>query len=106
MRTERLYSGVVPLLDNHDKFSGVSKQYGVIVSFSITKGEARAVIQFSTRTELQGIWNDIEAGIIRGISAGYVPWVYQREIISDRTEPNYRAVDWEVLEISLAPIPA
>ena len=106
MRTERLDSGIVPLLDNHDKYTGVTKQYGVIISWDIQNGEARATVQFSTREDLQGIWNDIEAGIIKGISCSYIPWVYQREVVTDRTEPNYRAIDWEVTEISLAPVPA
>jgi hypothetical protein len=106
MRTERLDGGVVPLLDNHDKYTGVTKQYGSVIAWSISNGECRATIQFSTRSELQGIWDDIEAGIIKGISAAYIPWVYQREIVADRKEPNYRAIDWEVTEISLAPVPA
>ena len=42
MRTERLDSGIVPLLDNHDKYTGVTKQYGVIISWDIQSGEARA----------------------------------------------------------------
>src|SRR6185503_4990208 len=95
MRLERLQGGVVPLLDNHDKYSGVTKQYGAIISYTITNSEARAIVQFSTRTELQGIWDDIQAGIIKGISAGYVPWIYQREIVAEREEPTYRAIDWE-----------
>lgn len=62
MRTERLDGGVVPLLDNHDKYTGVTKQYGVVISYSIKNGQCRATVQFSTREDLQGIWNDIEAG--------------------------------------------
>ena len=106
MRTERMDNGVVPLLDNHDMYTGVSKQYGSLLSYEVVDNEVRGIIQFSTRAEFQGIWDDIEAGIIKGISARYIPWVYQREVTENKELPNYRAIDWEVTEISLAPVPA
>lgn len=105
MRTQRLDGGVVPLLDNHDRYTGVRAQYGNVISWSVENNECKATVQFSNRAELQGIWDDIEAGIIRGISASYIPWVYQREMVAGSTVPNYRAIDWETTEISLAPVP-
>lgn len=106
MRTQRMDNGVCPLLDNHDVYSGVKKQYGALHSYEVEGGEVRATIQFSVNPEHEGVWKDIEAGIIRGISARYIPWVYQREKVEGRNEPNYRAIDWEITEISLAPVPA
>lgn len=106
MRTERMDGGVVPLLDNHDKYSGINRQYGSLISYSISNREVKGTIQFSTREEFAGIWGDIEAGIIRGISAAYIPWVYQREVTANKDLPIYRAIDWEVTEISMAPVPA
>jgi len=106
IRAERMEAGVVPLLDNHDVYTGVQKQYGSLISYEIVDNECRGVIQFSTRAELQGYWDDIEAGIIKGISARYIPWEYSREVTENKELPNYRAIDWEVTEISLAPVPA
>jgi hypothetical protein len=106
MRTQRMDNGVCPLLDNHDQYTGVTKQYGSLIAYEVDNGEIRAVMQFSKDPAKDGIWKDIEAGIIRGISARYIPWVYSREIVADRNEPNYRAIDWEITEVSLAPVPA
>lgn len=106
IRTNRIADGVVPLLDNHDRYSGVSKQMGRVDSFKIEKNECRAKIIFSTRSEFDGIWSDIKAGIIRSISTGYQVYKFLREVVTDNTVPNYRAIDWEPLEISLAPVPA
>lgn len=107
MRTERLDGGVVPLLDNHARYNGVTGQYGSVVEWSVENGECRATIQFSARKDLEEtVWVDIEGGTTKGVSVGYVPWVYQREIVEGSTVPNYRAIDWEPLEISLAPVPA
>jgi phage major head subunit gpT-like protein len=106
IRSARLDEGVVPLLDNHNRYEGVSKQYGIVQSWRIDNGECKATIQFSTREEFTGIWNDIKAGIIKSISVGYNVFKYVRELVGDGQTPNYRATDWEPLEISLAPVPA
>src|SRR5581483_1652978 len=53
-----------------------------------------------------GIWQDIKANVIRSISTGYNVYKYQREVTSDNTTPDYKAIDWEPLEISLSPVPA
>lgn len=106
MRTQRMDNGVCPLFNAHNQYEGVKEQYGSLISYEVDNGEVRGIIQFSFRPEFDGIWIDISKGIIRGISARYIPWVYSREIVAERAEPNYRAIDWEITEISLAPIPA
>lgn len=108
MRTQRMDNGVCPLLDNHDQYSGVTKQYGSLISYEVGDNEVRATIQFSVDPAHEGVWKNIEAGIIRGISARYIPWVYERQVAGGDTNkiPNYRATDWEITEVSLAPVPA
>lgn len=105
MRTARLDENAVPLLDNHSAYS-VTNQMGRVDSYTVSGNVARAKIVFSTQEKFAGIWQDIKAGIIRSISVGYNVYKYLREVVSDNTVPNYRAIDWEVLEISLAPVPA
>ncbi|MCG2614890.1 Mu-like prophage major head subunit gpT family protein [Terrimonas sp. NA20] len=106
MRTERMDNGVCPLLDNHDMYSGVIRQYGKLLSYEIVDGEVRGLIQFSSREEFKGVWDDIVSGIISGISVRYIVHTYQREITENKEVPNYRAIDWEPTEISLTPVPA
>ncbi|RAJ00463.1 Mu-like prophage major head subunit gpT [Chitinophaga skermanii] len=102
IRAGRLENGVVPLLDNHAR----TKQLGIVTKYSIENNECRATIKFSTQEQFTGIWNDILAGIIRSISVGYNVHKYLREINGEGSAPNYRAIDWEPIEISLTPIPA
>lgn len=106
IRKQRLDALAVPLLDNHDRYSGVTGQMGRVDSYTIENGECRAKIIFSTQERFAGIWQDIKAGIVRSISAGYKVYKYVREIAGGEQIPNYRATDWEPMEISLAPVPA
>lgn len=106
MRASRLDSGSVPLLNNHDQSEGIDGQMGRTIEWSIKNNEARAKILFSTRPEFAGVWSDIKAGVLRSISTGYNVYKYIRESVAEGEVPNYRAIDWEPLEISLSPVPA
>lgn len=106
IRKDRLDTQNVPLLDNHDQWSGAAGQLGRVDSYTIANGECRAKILFSLNPDNAGMWKDIKAGIIKGISAGYRVFKYLREEVINTDTPNYRAIDWEPMEISLAPVPA
>jgi hypothetical protein len=106
IRADRLDGGVVPLLDAHSNYS-ILNQYGSVLSWSVADGECRAVVKFSEQDGKADIWKDIVSGNIKGISAGYRIWSYERVPDKDpKKTPTYRAVDWEPFEISLAPVPA
>ncbi|MGN7871154.1 prohead protease/major capsid protein fusion protein [Paracoccus sp. 22332] len=64
----------------------------------------------SERDEVEPIWRDIKAGIIRNVSVGYRVHRFERVAKADRTDGGpralYRAVDWEPLEISAVAIGA
>lgn len=106
VRMERLTAGA-PLLNNHDRWSGVRGVLGVVESANLGVGEGRAVVRFSKRDEVEPIFQDVKDGILKGISAGYRVHKYERTPPKAEGElPTYRAVDWEPMEISLAPIPA
>jgi hypothetical protein len=104
VRMDRMNAGA-PLLDTHDKYS-VKTQLGVIESAKIVKGEARATIRFSKRADVEPVWQDVQDGILRNISVGYRVYEYDITERLDQSIPEYRAVDWEPLEISLVPVPA
>ena len=106
VRTTRLEAGAVPLLNNHDQSEGVEGQMGRIVEFSVEKGKCIAKVLFSTQERFAGIWQDIKGNVIRSISTGYNVYKYLREVTDETAVPDYKAVDWEPLEISLAPVPA
>ncbi|HJU45520.1 MAG TPA: hypothetical protein VJ647_02000, partial [Chitinophagaceae bacterium] len=106
IRMTRLEAGAVPLLNNHDQSEGVDGQMGRIVEYSIENGKCLARVLFSTQEKFAGIWQDIKANIIRSISTGYSVYKYMREVREENAVPDYKAVDWEPLEISLSPVPA
>lgn len=106
VRMDRMNAGA-PLLNNHDRWSGVRGVLGVVESSSLGKNEGRAVVRFSKRDEVEPIFQDVKDGILKGISAGYRVHKYERTPPQKEGEvATYRAIDWEPMEISLAPIPA
>ncbi len=101
-----LNSGRAPVLNNHARWDGIRGILGVVDrAWLVSDTEARALLRFSGRAELEPILQDLEDGIIVNVSGGYRVYRYQ-----DVTEPNekervLRAIDWEPREISLVDIP-
>lgn len=112
IRTARLDTGGLPLLNNHNQWSGIEAQMGRVIDYSIdpAKKEARATIQFSSQERYAGTFQDIKDGIVRNISVGYRVWKYEQQPKGNAQDvketPVYRAIDWEPLEISLVSVPA
>ena len=106
VRMQRFEQGVVPILDNHDRYGGVRSQLGIAENARLEGQKGIATIRFSNRSDVDGIVQDVRDGILRGISVGYKVNKYKRDGKTADGVPRRRAVDWEPLEISLAPVPA
>lgn len=104
IRLERLNQGA-PVLNNHSRSRGLEGIIGVVEKAWVRNKEGIAKIRFSERDEVQGIIRDIQSGVIRNVSVGYV--VHKYEDVSKKNDeiPTYRAVDWEPMEISFVDIP-
>jgi hypothetical protein len=105
VRLDRLNNGA-PFLDTHNAYE-LGAIIGVVVEGSarIENGQGIATIRFSEREDVEPIWRDVAAGIIRNVSVGYR--VHRFEIEKRDGAPElWRAVDWEPLEISAVPIGA
>ena len=63
-----------------------------------------ARVRFSERPEVEHIYRDVRAGVIRHSSAGYL--VHRYRIDETKSPPVYRAIDWEPVEASVVPINA
>ncbi len=100
----RLNNGA-PILNGHSDFS-VSDVLGKVVEGSarVENGVAVATIQFSKRADVDGVWQDIKAGILGKVSVGYR--VHEFMVDETQNPPLYTAVRWEPFEISMVPIPA
>lgn len=83
----------------------IRNQIGVIKRAWIKDAVCYARIQLSTRLEWAGVVEDIKAGIIRNISVGYRVYKY---LVNENIDgvPEYRAVDWEPLELTFCTVPA
>lgn len=104
VRLGRLQNGA-PLLDTHARWS-LNSVIGVVEAASVDGTQGVATVRFSEREDVQPIFQDVRAGIIRNVSVGYT--VHRMEEIGrdDRGRRIMRAVDWEPMEISLVPVPA
>lgn len=106
VRLQRLNNGA-PLLDMHASGS-LERIIGVVVpgSVRLTATEGRASVRLSKRKELAGIVQDIRDGIIRNISVGYRVHKVEKTAASAGQVAQYRAVDWEPVEVSMVAVPA
>lgn len=94
-----------PLLDNHDRFSGVRAILGVVDDASVDGKQGVATVRFSERPEVQGIVADVQSGIIRNISAGYIvsKWEVSKRADGVRIKT---ATSWKPKEISFTALAA
>jgi hypothetical protein len=100
----RLNNGA-PLLDSHCS-DELECQIGVVEkAWIVSATEARALVRFSKREDVEPIYQDVKDGIIRNVSVGYsVRKFVEIERVDD--VPVMRAEDWMPAEISLVTIPA
>ncbi|OYZ15632.1 MAG: hypothetical protein B7Y35_06070 [Sphingomonadales bacterium 28-64-96] len=105
IRMDRLNNGA-PVLDSHQSYE-LENQIGVVVpgSARIENGQLICTLQLSARESIAELVADIQAGIIRNISVGYIVHAYE-VTETPGARPLYRATDWEPAEISFVPVPA
>ncbi|SHF16575.1 Mu-like prophage major head subunit gpT [Ruegeria intermedia] len=91
------------VLDAHRQ-TAVRDVLGSVRSAAVDGKRGTALIQFSARPEVEPVWQDVLAGILRHVSVGY-----SVETWTETTENGARvltAVRWTPHEISLVPTPA
>jgi hypothetical protein len=106
VRLERMNSGA-PLLNAHSSYN-ITDQLGVVVPGTTRLGPdgGFSKVKFSEREDVEPIWQDVKAGIVRNVSVGYKVYKYLDVTPSDDKVKTLRAVDWEPMELSLVPIGA
>lgn len=92
-----------PVLDNHDRFSGVRSILGVIETASVNGQRGVATLRFSERHS--DVARDVQAGIISRVSAGYTVQEWRTEKRADGARIK-TAVRWTPKEISFTPLAA
>jgi len=103
VRLDRLNNGA-PLLNTHGRWN-LGDVIGVVEGARVEGKEGRASVRFSEREDVQPIFADVVAGIIRNVSVGYRVHKMEKSR-DDKGVLVMRAIDWEPQEISLVPIGA
>ncbi len=94
-----------PVLDNHDRLSGVRTILGIVEAATVDGQRGVATLRFSSRPEVQGVIEDVKSGIIRNVSAGYKVQQWQTSKRADGMRIK-TATNWKPVEISLTPLGA
>lgn len=104
VRMERLQNGA-PLLNAHNAFQ-VEGVIGVVEKARLEKGQGVATVRFSERAEVQPIFDDVKAGILRNVSVAYLVHKFEERTDKEANIKTFRATDWEPTEISIVPVGA
>ena len=91
------------VLDAHRQ-TAVRDVLGTVRDAAVTGKQGLATLQFSARPEVEPIWQDVTAGILRHVSVGYSVEAWDECTEEDRRVRT--AVRWTPHEISLVPSPA
>ena len=103
----RLNNGA-SVLNNH-KSHDLSFVLGTVLreSAKVDGKKGTATVRLSKRKDIEGIVEDIEAGIISKISVGYIVKVFEEHLPEAEGKlRTLKAIKWEPLEISFVCIPA
>ena len=91
------------VLDAHRQ-GAVRDVLGTVRQAAVDGRQGKATLQFSSRAEVEPVWQDVLGGILRHVSVGYTVEDWQ-----EGTEGDIRtltATRWTPIEISLVPTPA
>lgn len=103
IRTDRLDSGTVHLIRDHMPFGD---PLGRVIAHRVEDGQAVATVRLSDSPDNAGVVADIQSGVIRSVSVGYLIHEYT-DTTDEQTGVTTRTVSaWEPYEISLTVIPA
>lgn len=97
VKLDRMKNGAAVLME-HD----ANQRCGITESASIIDKNGEAVVRFARTPLGDQCMNEVEDGTLRWVSVGYV---VNRFEVNDK-EDQYRAIDWEPLEVSFVGIPA
>jgi len=94
-----------PVLDGHQSHE-TEYVVGVVESARRADDGFRAVLRFSNREDVNGLWQDVQDGILRNVSMGVQIGELVVESRPGATVKQYLAKKWKPYEISVVPIGA
>ncbi len=91
------------VLDAHRQ-GAVRDVLGTVREANVNGKNGKATLQFSTRAEVEPVWQDVINGILRHVSVGYTVEAWAEGIEGGKR--TLTATRWTPIEISLVPTPA
>lgn len=101
----RVQAGQCPLLDTHSSYS-IESQLGRVVEARLESGQLVTVVRFGQTDEASEAEQMVAEGTLTGVSIGYRVKELTLVEQQDGKDPVFRATQWELLEVSLVPVPA
>jgi hypothetical protein len=101
----RFNGGVAPLLDSHQD-GGIASQLGVVRRSWIENGALLAEVELSSRPQAEALLDDLERGIVRGVSLGVELLEVKDERGADGKLARRVVTRWLPYELSLVATPA
>lgn len=105
VRLGRVKDGVVPLLNSH-RSNSLADRLGIVTATRMEYGRLIADIRLSQSDDANAVAADIAAGTPPNVSIGYQVHAMTEAASSRGDTPTHTATDWELMEVSLVPIPA
>jgi len=101
----RLNAGAA-VLYNHDHHHP-DHHLGIVEKAWIEDDRGLAIIRLSKRQAVDGLWQDIQEGIIQHVSVGYlIKQRHRQQRSGDEQTETYRITRWQPQEISIVTLPA
>jgi HK97 family phage prohead protease len=97
----RAAAGLVPLLDAHNQFEA-DGVIGAVSNVRIVDGRLVGTLTFGQTPRAQAVEGMVARGELRGVSIGYVVQTWEAQ----QGQDTWRATRWQLLEVSLVPVPA
>lgn len=98
----------LPLLDQHDAYSGIAARLGSVVAGSLRFEGDKAIVtaKISRNAGGEALFRDLEDGHVLGASVGYRIDSFEKTDAPSGGLPTIRATRWTPLELSIVSIPA
>lgn len=101
----RAGAGLVPLLDCHNQFE-TDAVLGGVSNVRVKGGQLLGTLTFGQTERARQVEGMVARGEVRGVSIGYQVSTWEIQNTDQSGNETWRATRWQLLEVSLVPVPA
>lgn len=101
----RVERNLCPFLNSHNQWD-VGATLGTVVSARIENGQLVGTLRFGDTEVGRSVEGMVSRGELTGVSIGYLVRNWQLTEVLENEDEIWRAMSWELLEVSLVSVPA